>query len=444
MRKLLLFVLLSVTGALAAQITIDGTYQAVTEPSYQTLATFSDQTQTGFGPYGILGLYAAWDLDHLYVNIQGVPEGNFNRIFFYIDVVRTTTGINSGSAVPVDIGFGNMASAVLDVPNADFGFSFSYGTGGGITQGFLNGSSYVSGTNTDYFYGSVPVDGTPTTIGGGTNFDGSRFAFTNAPDFAGSNGTEALELELDLASLGITAGTDVHLFAAYASADGSFWSANSLPEVPGLMGNNIGGSPDFTAQPGVQFATLSVALPVSYLGFTATPNGKTVRLDWQTGTEESNRGFAVERSRNGTEFTDIGWIGGRGNSTETQTYAFTDAAPLGGTNYYRLRQTDFDGTTHLSPVVTAELTEAATALLVSPNPAAAGSNPLVRYRAENDGRAQVWVTDLNGRTLSRHDQPVLAGWNDLPLLLDALPAGVYVVRVADGGEAVLTERLFVR
>ncbi len=46
-----------------------------------------------------------------------------------------------------------------------------------------------------------------------------------------------------------------------------------------------------------------------------------------------------------------GTVAGAGNSTSIQHYQFADDAPYPGLSYYRLRQTDFDGTYSFSQVV---------------------------------------------------------------------------------------------
>lgn len=70
-------------------------------------------------------------------------------------------------------------------------------------------------------------------------------------------------------------------------------------------------------------------------------NGKAV-IEWATASEMNNDYFTVERSADGVSFEALATIPGAGNSHSLLTYTYTDASPLGGTSYYRLRQTDYD------------------------------------------------------------------------------------------------------
>ncbi len=95
------------------------------------------------------------------------------------------------------------------------------------------------------------------------------------------------------------------------------------------------------------------ALPIELTFFNAKPLGDIVKLSWQTAAEINNDYFTVERSVNGTDFIPVVNVNGAGNSAMAINYDAEDDSPITGTNYYRLRQTDFDGTSTCSGVVTA-------------------------------------------------------------------------------------------
>ncbi len=77
----------------------------------------------------------------------------------------------------------------------------------------------------------------------------------------------------------------------------------------------------------------------------------TTVLTWQTASEKDNAGFTIERSADATNFTAIGNVKGNGTTNATSDYTFTDATPLSGVNYYRLRQADVNGKETMSKVV---------------------------------------------------------------------------------------------
>lgn len=95
----------------------------------------------------------------------------------------------------------------------------------------------------------------------------------------------------------------------------------------------------------------SPTVPVELTSFKAKTNNNTTVLTWQTASERDNQGFTIERSTNGATYNAIGQVKGNGTTSAAHDYTFTDNTPSVNTNYYRLRQTDFNGKETLSPVV---------------------------------------------------------------------------------------------
>lgn len=183
--------------------------------------------------------------------------------------------------------------------------------------------------------------------------------------------------------------------------------------VVGTPGTNTG----TTASPLVERLALSVALlnannfhiasvdavnsplPIELLSFNATPDGSRVRVEWTTATELNNDYFTVERSVDGEKFSVAGNVPGAGNSFQQQSYQYLDEFPLTGVSYYRLRQTDIDGTFSFSPIKRVEISAAVAGLLVSPNPVEDGA---LKFRARGlraGEEAEIRLIDLNGRNL---------------------------------------------
>lgn len=113
-------------------------------------------------------------------------------------------------------------------------------------------------------------------------------------------------------------------------------------------------------------------LPVEYLSFEAGPVGEAVRLDWVTAQEVNNEGFEVERSPDGIRWQSLGFVAGAGNRNTVGAYQYWDRSPDHGTNYYRLKQIDFDGQTQYSALRTVVMTAPSlNQMQVFPNPAGA-------------------------------------------------------------------------
>ena len=84
-------------------------------------------------------------------------------------------------------------------------------------------------------------------------------------------------------------------------------------------------------------------LPVVLSNFNIAKSEVSTLLSFSTASETNNSHFDIERSGDGRNFLSIGKIQGAGDSREERHYSFIDEKPLPGMNYYRIKQTDFDG-----------------------------------------------------------------------------------------------------
>jgi hypothetical protein len=100
----------------------------------------------------------------------------------------------------------------------------------------------------------------------------------------------------------------------------------------------------------------AIPLPVNLVSFNATCSGNDVVVSWVTLTEFNNDLFTLEKSYDGFVFYPVTVIEGAGNSNRELHYSFTDDGAVSESkrSYYRLEQTDFDGTSTLSEVIAVE------------------------------------------------------------------------------------------
>ena len=172
-------------------------------------------------------------------------------------------------------------------------------------------------------------------------------------------------------------------------------------------------------------------LPVELTTFTGAVDGASARLAWATASETNNAGFHVEQRGAAGTWAEVGYVRGAGTTAERQSYTHTTEALAPGRYTFRLRQVDLDGRTAYSPEVQVEvgLAGAYEVGRVYPNPARTGAALDVAV-----SRAQgvtVEAFDLTGRRLAELYRGELgAGARvNVPLALDGLAAGLYVVRV---------------
>lgn len=182
-------------------------------------------------------------------------------------------------------------------------------------------------------------------------------------------------------------------------------------------------------------ATCSGVLPVMYdTPLTATVKSQQVLLTWATATEVNNKGFALQRSSDAKSFTTLSFVPSTfsdGNGTNAN-YTYTDNTVNSGTYYYRLQQTDFDGNTTFSSVVSVNVQGNNTnGLLVYPNPA----KDVINVKGLQIG-SQVIIVSMDGKVLK--SQTVTSGLTQ-QFDISGLPSGIYILRSTLNGYSVNTK-----
>jgi hypothetical protein len=94
-------------------------------------------------------------------------------------------------------------------------------------------------------------------------------------------------------------------------------------------------------------------LPVTLGEFYAVSKEKSIQLYWKTFSEVGNAGFEIEKKIDDKNSLTLGWIDGHGTTAFANEYKFIDEFPANGLNFYRLKQTDWDGNFEYSDWVVA-------------------------------------------------------------------------------------------
>jgi hypothetical protein len=172
------------------------------------------------------------------------------------------------------------------------------------------------------------------------------------------------------------------------------------------------------------------ALPVHLMTFGVTKDGKNVKIIWTTSDEINLTGYEVERSTDGIEFSKIIRVNAHRLETE-QTYETTDANPLAGRSYYRLKMINDDGTFSYSKVVKIEMDRAITTFIF-PNPA----RRIIHVQGAQQFRA-IQLMDESGRVLKEWQKP-----SSDELDIGVVASGIYHLRMFSGND-IITERLVI-
>ncbi len=186
-------------------------------------------------------------------------------------------------------------------------------------------------------------------------------------------------------------------------------------------------------------------LPVELVAFTATLDGTTGHLRWETAAETNNAGFEIQQreANTNTNWSVLGFVDGMGTTTVPQAYTFDVAGLTVGTHVFRLKQVDYDGTFAHSPEV-----EVTVGMVGSHELSAAYPNPFnpstqLRLAVGRTQEVRVVVYDLLGRQVARLFSGSLEAGRTQVLAWQAgaRASGVYVIRVE--GETFAEVRLVV-
>ncbi|GAA4323336.1 hypothetical protein [Flaviaesturariibacter amylovorans] len=171
------------------------------------------------------------------------------------------------------------------------------------------------------------------------------------------------------------------------------------------------------------------ALPVRLITFSGEKRNNTAALSWTTVNEQSFRGYAVERSTDGSSFSEIGFVNGRGSATE-QRYGFNDDLSTLRVPrvYYRLRLVDINGSYSYSPIVRIDLNGGKQpSVIVLSNPVRT-SGIRLQIDAPQAAQARILVVDNLGRVVSSRQQALSPGSTSLTIDLPSyLANGIYTV-----------------
>jgi len=166
------------------------------------------------------------------------------------------------------------------------------------------------------------------------------------------------------------------------------------------------------------------ALPLKLLSFTATLINDKVNLNWATTNEVSTNSFIVETSVDGTNWSDIATLPSKNNKSANQ-YTLDNIVPQNGTNYYRLKVVDVDGSFTYSEVQSIQVMISKELFSLAPNPT--GNQTTLSF--DNDiKQASINVFNMLGRVVAAK-QVNLQGTNTCQIETTQLPAGVYSIRV---------------
>lgn len=179
--------------------------------------------------------------------------------------------------------------------------------------------------------------------------------------------------------------------------------------------------------------TIAAAIPVELASFTATSIDEGVLLNWITATEINNAGFTIERGIDGENFSEIGFVGGKGTTTEPTVYSYLDNSAKQGTYYYRLKQTDYDGTFKYLDVVNVSVDLPTKFALGQNYPNPLNPSTVISWQSPVSSYQTLKIYDILGNEVATLvDEYREAGSYYVEFDASDLPSGIYYYKLTAG------------
>lgn len=179
------------------------------------------------------------------------------------------------------------------------------------------------------------------------------------------------------------------------------------------------------------FGTITIdnPLPVVLTEFKGSCNDNGRLLSWATASEINNSYFTLERSLDGVNYTSIAFIPGSGNSNTEQNYSYLDQDKSNVKYYYRLSQTDYDGTTEsFAPVaLSCESVLGSEAFISLYN--VSESNVMFDFYLQHESEYVIHIIDNLGRVIYAANKELTEGHQLLSLSTADWAAGIYTLQV---------------
>jgi hypothetical protein len=176
-------------------------------------------------------------------------------------------------------------------------------------------------------------------------------------------------------------------------------------------------------------------VPVELVSFNAENKEGEVTLHWQTATETNNSGFQIERLKDSkieklNDWEEIGFVDGKGTTTEAQNYIYKDKNIAPGKYNYRLKQIDFDGTVSYSSEIEVEVSGPSDFALYQnyPNP----FNPSTKIKFALPLKTNVVISIYNSigeKVAEAFRGDLETGYHEVDFNAERLSSGVYIYRI---------------
>lgn len=194
----------------------------------------------------------------------------------------------------------------------------------------------------------------------------------------------------------------------------------------------------------------SAVIPVELNSFIASLSDRKVNLYWQTASELNNSGFEVQRLKDSKieiskDWESIGFINGKGTTTETSDYSFIDEPTSTGLYSYRLKQIDFDGSYKYSDEVDVNFIFENDFRISQNYPNPFNPSTTIEYQIPKTSFVTIKVYDVLGKEIvTLINEENSAGIHEVNFEPKDLTSGLYLYKISAGGFEQTRKMLFLK
>ena len=168
-------------------------------------------------------------------------------------------------------------------------------------------------------------------------------------------------------------------------------------------------------------------LPIQLVAWAGKCDGTSILLKWTTASEQNNAFFTIEKSRDAQDWSTIGTVAGAGNSSGMISYSFVDHESQ-DLAYYRLRQTDLNGTSTVSNTIAVGCGRDNSTDIV--NAWDDGTYLNLAVSSTMDGVYDLTLTDAQGKIITTQASQVInTGITTLRVDKRGISTGIYLVQL---------------
>ena len=238
-----------------------------------------------------------------------------------------------------------------------------------------------------------------------------------------------IDMSWDLTGLGNVTASDLRLLID-TDNDGTFSDETPISGATSLGGNIYQFSNINALANNLRFTLGTInksqtPLPIELIKFKITNiNNTSIKIEWATMSEINNDYFTIERSLHGINWEITDRINGAGNSSSLLTYSSLDNSPYNGLSYYRLKQTDFNGTYSYSAIKSISIQHSSKAIKIYPNP----TNSKITITGDRTELTHIEIYNILGMNVTMQTSLQANSEEKIIIDLSHLTNGIYYIK----------------